>query len=126
MTNPPISTHLPTRHRWELRYTQTIFEYFNISRNEGYNCRCLKENTLGINKIEKGSFQLYPNPAQNELNIKITDDQQGKTYTILDNLGRQVSSGVLNGPENKLVITDLKPGVYLFIYENSSKHFIKN
>lgn len=34
--------HPSTRHRWELRSTQTIFAPFNVSRDDGYSIRCLK------------------------------------------------------------------------------------
>lgn len=56
-------------------------------------------------------FGLYPNPADDELNVALPDSPAD--ITIYDLSGRRVSSwGSLSGPLVRLSIGQLSPGVY--------------
>lgn len=117
--------HPTTRHRWELRTVQTLFDPFNGSMDDGYSCRCLKSGTSGLKNNDKSSFHVYPNPVKSELNISLSSNQVGKPFKIIDISGRIVVSGVITSSENKLNLIDLKPGMYLFSYAGNTELIIK-
>jgi hypothetical protein len=77
---------------------------------------------------EHVEWTLFPNPANNELNVK-GDLSQNATYLISDVSGRTVMSGTLS--TRTLDVTKLQSGVYIFTLVNEngmseSKRFIRN
>jgi hypothetical protein len=62
-------------------------------------------------------FELYPNPADNELNILSLDDKQIKRIDILDLSGRVIHTGTVRG--NKIETDFLDPGLYLLRIETT-------
>ena len=63
-----------------------------------------------ISSLEKSSFKIYPNPAQNE--IKITDIFVGSTLEIFSASGQLVQSEVLKSSHASVQIEKLEPGMY--------------
>lgn len=88
----------------------------------------------GINKkkIDDNSLDIYPNPANNKININISDDLSGiSNIQILNSLGEIVYSKtdkIL--VKNTINIADFKPGLYFIRLELNNtlilKKFIKN
>ncbi len=58
------------------------------------------------------SWAIYPNPVQNDLHVQIDPTLVGCFYEIVDLMGRQVSSGMLNGNLVLLQNISLQPGIY--------------
>ncbi|HTL82829.1 MAG TPA: PKD domain-containing protein [Bacteroidia bacterium] len=74
-------------------------------------------------------ISVYPNPAQNELNLKSDISLNGQNYTIIDLTGRTVMGGKIS--EAVINISELTPGMYMLQLTSSnggsSTHrFIKN
>ncbi len=74
---------------------------------------------------ELPELNIYPNPAQNELNITLRNFESNLTVTIIDNLGKQIqtqsyesSSAVFNG---KMNISDLPNGMYIVSLTDGNK-----
>ncbi|ESU23736.1 hypothetical protein FEDK69T_11410 [Flavobacterium enshiense DK69] len=68
--------------------------------------------TLGIDNFNyRKDFTVYPNPATNNITIK-SEDNNGAVYCIIDQLGRQVLNGRLNGSETVVDIDQLSKGAY--------------
>jgi Secretion system C-terminal sorting domain len=69
----------------------------------------------GVNQI-----QLYPNPSGNYLNIKLPEYMgQAYQYSIVDNQGKQVASGNMNGELAMIEIGHLAAGNYRLTLTNS-------
>ncbi|GAB5398764.1 MAG: hypothetical protein Aureis2KO_03490 [Aureisphaera sp.] len=66
--------------------------------------------TLGIEDSNANAFSLYPNPAQNEINI-VSQLSGEKAVTVFDISGKQVIETTLNS--NTLDISQLTSGMYL-------------
>jgi len=81
---------------------------------------------LQINREKKDDFTIYPNPANNRLNLKLnTTFSQAPRYKIIDVNGAQVNSGVLKN--NQIMIEELSKGTYWLTIEgvNQSVSFQK-
>lgn len=69
------------------------------------------------------SLFVYPNPAQNKLNVNLSPDNNG-SYSIYNNLGQQVWSGELAG-NTQIDISSFNAGAYILKGEKISQKFIK-
>lgn len=70
---------------------------------------------------------IYPNPAGNEIFIRLTDKQQ-TNYKILNSVGEQVLNGVLSSNQSSIDISQLSTGIYFIICDKSpeGEKFIKH
>ncbi len=84
---------------------------------------------LGENSIENKNiqFDIYPNPASSELNIRISDELSEGDVVVYDNMGREVLS--VSSDAKLLDISMLPAGIYSIqmFHKNSkvAKRFIK-
>ncbi len=83
--------------------------------------------TLSIDKNEQTNFSIYPNPAQDFINIKGDGLKNGGTVVFLDALGKEVKRSTVKSANAKLSVSDLKRGVYFVnIYgQNGTKSNIQ-
>lgn len=60
------------------------------------------------------NFKIYPNPANNTIQLKWTSESKinGYSYTIMDNIGRALLRGTLKNPIAQVNISELQPGTY--------------
>lgn len=117
--------HPTTRHRWELRYYQTILAPFGIATGDGYSCRCIKSQASGTTYQTLMEMQLYPNPVQDQLTITLLPEQTGLSFKLSNLLGHVLISGDLKDLENTLNLSNLSTGVYFFTYGNHSRVIVK-
>jgi len=76
---------------------------------------------LGLNTLaQKSVFNVYPNPAQNELFMEVNDLQITK-IAIFDYSGQLVKS-ITNNAINQIDISDLKQGIYILKVSTESGH----
>lgn len=112
------------------------FDFYNNLRNKGLNWDIgpfeFDTQLVEIQKIKTGmkEWEVYPNPANFELNIKSTKDFKNGKYQIMNDLGDIIQFGEFN-IENKLDVSELSAGLYFIIILNDrneikSKKFIKN
>lgn len=71
-------------------------------------------NTTGISNINKSNqtFQVFPNPANEELNIK-TDEGAFDAYTIINYSGVEVMHSAISSTQTKLDVEQLPAGFYV-------------
>jgi serine protease AprX len=62
--------------------------------------------------FETASFEVWPNPANNNLNINIPAALEGAEMTMYDLQGRQVAKNVLTVENNVLDVQSMSSGVY--------------
>ncbi len=66
-------------------------------------------------------FSLYPNPAENEISLDITNEKLlNEKFQICDINGRTVYSGIISALTTKIDIGMLNHGMYFLSIENSS------
>ncbi|WNM18403.1 peptide-N-glycosidase F-related protein [Flavobacterium capsici] len=73
---------------------------------------------LNINDIESYSYDIYPNPSSDFINIKGTDVIN--SYQLIDSQGRILVSSVYNDKDLKLDLTNYSKGIY-FLKMNFDK-----
>lgn len=67
--------------------------------------------------LEKLEFNIYPNPAQDKLNIDLNNNFEMYTYSIFDSYGRIVSNN--STYESPIDISNINPGIYFIRITNS-------
>ncbi|MGB3948565.1 MAG: choice-of-anchor tandem repeat GloVer-containing protein [Bacteroidia bacterium] len=77
--------------------------------------------TTGI-KTLSGDLQIdiFPNPMNEVLTIRFSEPQLNSSLKIVDVLGREVKSTIINGQELTIMRDDLVTGVYTIQVENKS------
>jgi hypothetical protein len=76
---------------------------------------------------DENSFSLFPNPAVNSTQIKVTVGLVGESYTICDQTGRTVMTGKITAEEMTLNLSDLSKGVYQMRLSGGQSHpFVLN
>lgn len=79
----------------------------------------------GIENYLKNSFNVYPNPAKNQVTIAFKQAETGTLY-ITDLSGRTMQQMQLNGVVKKVInTTQLANGIYLLKYKNSVVKLVK-
>lgn len=74
-------------------------------------------------------FNVYPNPTNSQVTLKVNPNLVGALYIIYDNMGKAVMSGKINNEHTVIELDNLSNGIYLFkVGENSKQTFkvIKN
>ncbi len=72
---------------------------------------------------ESASFTIYPVPARDYINIKMSDDVN-VDITVYSAMGSVVKRELLQGT-NRLKVSDLAPGVYTMKISDGNKHTLK-
>lgn len=71
------------------------------------------------NMINKNSFEIYPNPAQDILNILPLENSQNYTLTIYNNIGQAIVEQNCKG-EHQLNVSHIPSGIYYVSISGSS------
>ena len=84
-------------------------------------------NTLSIEKkIKELSFSVYPNPANEYINIKFQKNTfNSHQIRIMDASGRIVMNETINNGDSKLDVANLSKEIYLILIESNSKNNFK-
>ncbi len=80
---------------------------------------------VGINEtVKENNFSVFPNPAENKINVKVDATLLGSVYKVYDNTGKSVLSGKINSENTIIELSDLSAGIYLFsVGENMKQSF---
>jgi len=71
----------------------------------------------GIANQENESFTLYPNPAQNHVNLRMKESSK-YDVKVYDLTGRNVMNDNFEGLEYRMDITELHSGMYMIVISN--------
>jgi hypothetical protein len=86
--------------------------------------------STGIGMVDiteiKSEFTIYPNPASDELNIKIESNLIGSQFRIINALGQEVKQGELSNLNSTIDVSKLPKGSYTMLIgtENYSHPFL--
>ncbi len=81
---------------------------------------------VGLSEERLNVISIYPNPAKNQVTVKVAAKSVGSDYIILDFLGKIVLKGKLNTENTMIELGNLRGGVYsLTISDNNLKQTFK-
>lgn len=95
--------------------------FFDIS-NDNFS---INEGSLSIDDTDALGISIYPNPASNQVHIKLTDTYK-YTYNLVDLRGRTILEGAFN--ESTSILTNgIQSGLYLLVLqqENSNRRIVR-
>jgi len=81
--------------------------------------------SLNENTSVGSDVVLFPNPASNQINLKVENKLFGSFYTVYDHTGKSVLSGSINTQNTIIELSSLSNGIYLFYVGNSKKLIFK-
>jgi len=84
-------------------------------------------NKSSVTDFDNGQiFHIYPNPASNELNVKIESNLLGSQFRIINALGQEIKQGELSNLNSTIDVSKLSKGSYnmLIDTENCSHPFL--
>jgi hypothetical protein len=80
--------------------------------------------TAGLNEEVENSLSVYPNPANDVLNVSINGTIE--TVSIISMDGKVVSSTLVNNASTAVNVADLKAGVYFYEVKTSKGATVRN
>lgn len=79
---------------------------------------CYLVTSVGKMENEQVFLHIYPNPAQDQINIRTDMTPDNLTLTIFDTQGREIRALGLSDPNSQVSVADLAPGHYIFTISN--------
>ena len=76
---------------------------------------------LSAGQIDAAKVQIFPNPVEDFLEVSITNDLQGASYTLFDLNGKKIQSNTLEGIRNILDLSRLNTNTYLLVINKDNK-----
>jgi hypothetical protein len=95
---------------------ETTMFYFN---KQGVKCG-VPDLTTSIDMDIAEHFEVFPNPAQRFINLKLTDELPF-IYTFYNLTGDKISSGKLTGRRNIIALDEIPRGVYILQIDQNNK-----
>lgn len=87
----------------------------------------LFQSPLGSNDFAAAKVNVFPNPATTILHLEVAAENVGKTYQIIDELGRSVSKQTIADSTLEISVATLKTGMYFLKIDGIAPiKFIKN
>ncbi len=83
-------------------------------------------NLSGISNVDAtSSISVYPNPTGDQINVKADSKLIGAAYTIYDNLGKAVFSGIINTENTLIEMENLARGIYMLSIGDNMRQTLK-
>ena len=101
-----------------------IFSGGNISLSEPYDDAIIYDANQTAGMIENNGanlIEVYPNPCQNELHIKVNSTENSTQYEVFNSIGQIVKSGEIE-PNNSTINTSEFPQGFYIISINGNEH----
>ncbi|MGB1248420.1 MAG: PKD domain-containing protein [Chitinophagales bacterium] len=78
----------------------------------------------GILQLGDGSqLSVYPNPAEDVLNIRVKNKQSDYQLLMIDNMGKRVLKDKLDKDENQINIGHLSQGIYYLVFSYKNQKY---
>jgi hypothetical protein len=125
--NPTTSTQSATAldsYTWQLNnqtYTQSGTYTATIPNAAGCDSVVTLNLTLnftGISENSEAQISISPNPASDNISLKVSELLLGKNYLIYDNSGRKIMEGIISQKEMVIKIGAFDDGIYLIKVNN--------
>lgn len=87
----------------------------------------LYQSTLSVDAYTAANVKVFPNPASDFLQLEVAAENIGKTYQIIDELGRIVATDTMVDTTTEIAVSSLKTGMYFVkMGEQTPVKFMKN
>ena len=97
-----------------------------FARSAGIVSLTVVKGVTGISDIAGDSpISIYPNPANDAVNIKVSSEWVGTSYTLSDLTGREIHRGALHSEITSVPATGLSAGVYIIHLRDKMYKLIK-
>jgi len=83
------------------------------------------DNTGISDNFQDNLLTVFPNPTEDVINVKADPKLVGSVYTVYDNVGKIVISGMLNSEITVIELANLAGGIYLFRVGDNMKQTFK-
>jgi hypothetical protein len=74
----------------------------------------LPPNTASLDDYSINEIVIYPNPASNEIHIKVSNEKIGETYCLIDLYGKVVMTKAIDSTDLNIDTKRLTDGIYYF------------
>lgn len=78
-----------------------------------------------VNELPEVSFELFPNPTKNNLQIILELDNPNINYQLINQLGTVISEGKILFSTSEIDVKELNQGIYFFKIAGTTKRFVK-
>jgi uncharacterized protein (TIGR02145 family) len=122
-----------TSNEWKTDNTYALwrslsYQYNNLEsgapdigvKGVGFSIRCVKNSPLSIETHSKFSFNVYPNPTNDYINIQLSFLNEPTQYKISDTSGKIILTGDINNKYFSLDLTELQSGIYYISLKNNA------
>lgn len=75
----------------------------------------------GVNDLKNSEIKIYPNPANEYLNIQLPDNEKISSVRVMDNFGRELI--LKKGQTRKIDISSLSKGAYIIRIDFEKNHY---
>lgn len=83
-------------------------------------------NILDNAEFDSQNLLAYPNPASDQITIRMKLEKRDSDYAIVDVLGKSITKGTIQFPESAIEVSYLENGVYFIVMKDSKPlKFIK-
>ncbi len=80
---------------------------------------------VGLEESSVANLEIYPNPCETMLTMRMQETKVGSDFSIINALGMLVSTGLITEVNQSINIAHLAPGSYTFCVGEKHQHFIK-
>jgi leucyl aminopeptidase len=79
--------------------------------------------TVGLenSSLEPKQIAIYPNPATDRIFFTMPASMKEGSYRIMDISGKTIQAGICNSGHNRVMLPDLKDGMYILILTNNKE-----
>lgn len=78
--------------------------------------------SIGIQDESQIEFILYPNPANDWINLQFSEVSQNRSIELTDITGHQLSSDIIQNQNHMLLLSNFPPGIYIItVFEGRKK-----
>lgn len=123
-----------TRMRVTMKYNAaaTACETFSYGEVEDYTVNVVTSRggeKINVNGIDLGNddpttINVYPNPAENYVNVKVSNGSRVGTVNIYSVTGNLIKVAEINGVEREIEISDIPAGVYFISIDDEKESLV--
>ncbi|MBO3116724.1 S8 family serine peptidase [Winogradskyella sp. DF17] len=78
-----------------------------------------RNEALNLSEFDKVEVSIYPNPVEDELQLKVNNVSEPYDVSVMNYLGKTLYSKSLTGVSNQIDVSRYAPGLYLLTLKNS-------
>ena len=86
-----------------------------------YGTVTVTSSTAGISENKLLSFEMYPNPVSDKLNIQLPSGSEKAEVSIFDYTGRLVSSKTISSNDTSIDVQSISNGIYIIRVASNTK-----